>query len=54
MVGCYIITGDPDEWHTRLAAAGLPITAIADWPWGMQEFTLTEPGGNHLRIGRDT
>lgn len=52
--GCYIITGNPDEWHTRLTAAGFPVTPIEDRPWGMREFTLTDPSGNHLRIGRNT
>lgn len=50
--GCFMITDDPDRWHTRLSAAGLPVTPIADMPWGMREFTLTDPSGNHLRIGR--
>ena len=50
--GCFIVAGDPDQWHTRLSAAGFPVTAIADMPWGMREFTLTDPSGNRLRIGR--
>ena len=50
--GCFITTADADQWHTRLGSAGLPVTAIADMPWGMREFTLTDPSGNHLRIGR--
>ena len=50
--GCYIITDDAGRWHTRLSAAGLPVTPIGDQPWGMREFTLTDPSGNHLRIGR--
>jgi uncharacterized glyoxalase superfamily protein PhnB len=28
------------------------VTALADEPWGMREFTLTDPSGNHVRIGR--
>ena len=28
------------------------MTAIEDMPWGMHEFTLTDPSGNHIRIGR--
>jgi uncharacterized glyoxalase superfamily protein PhnB len=52
--GCYLITGDADAWHTRMSAAGLPVTAIADQPWGMREFTLTDPSGNCVRIGRPT
>lgn len=52
--GCYIITNDVDEWHPRLATAGLHVTAIQDMPWGMHEFTLTDPSGNNIRIGRNT
>ena len=50
--GCYLITDDVDAWHVRMNAAGLPVTAIADQPWGMREFTLTDPSGNNVRIGR--
>jgi hypothetical protein len=49
--GCYIITADVDGWHAGLVTAGLPVTDIADMPWGMHEFTLTDPSGNHIRIG---
>jgi len=52
--GCYIITSDADEWHSRLVAAGLPVSAIEDRPWGMHEFTLTGPSGSNIRIGRST
>lgn len=50
--GCYLITGDADEWHARMLAEGLPVTDIADQPWGMREFALTDPSGNQVRIGR--
>jgi uncharacterized glyoxalase superfamily protein PhnB len=36
--GCYVITRDADAWHARLQGAGLPVTTIADQPWGMREF----------------
>jgi predicted enzyme related to lactoylglutathione lyase len=49
--GCYIIVPDVDEWHRRLRGAGLSVTEPADLPWGMHEFTLTDPFGNHIRIG---
>lgn len=52
--GCYIITPDVDDWHGRLVAAGLRVSAIEDMPWGMHEFTLTDPSGNNIRIGRST
>jgi uncharacterized glyoxalase superfamily protein PhnB len=49
--GCYIIAPDVDDWHARLVTAGLAVTQIEDMPWGMHEFTLTDPSGNHIRIG---
>ena len=52
--GCYIITDDVDDWHARLFAAGLTVTPIEDMPWGMHEFTLTDPSGNHIRVGCNT
>jgi catechol 2,3-dioxygenase-like lactoylglutathione lyase family enzyme len=50
--GCYLVVQDIDDWHARLTAAALPVTALADQPWGMREFTLTDPSGNNIRIGR--
>jgi uncharacterized glyoxalase superfamily protein PhnB len=52
--GCYLITPDADAWHARLAADGLPVTSIEAQPWGMTEFTLTDPDRNYIRIGRST
>src|SRR5258705_12871177 len=49
--GCYLISKEADAWHARMTANGLPVTSIADQPWGMREFTLTEPSSNHIRIG---
>ena len=50
--GCYLIIPGVEAWHARLVKAGLPVTEPADQPWGMREFTLTDPSGNHVRIGR--
>ena len=50
--GCYIITGEVDDWHARFMGAGLAVTPVEDMPWGKHEFTLIDPSGNHLRIGR--
>jgi len=52
--GCYIITDDVDRWHQRLTVAGLQVSAADDMPWGMHEFSLTDPSGNTIRIGRST
>lgn len=45
--GCYLIVRDADEWHARMTTADLPVTPVADQPWGMREFTLTDPFGNN-------
>ena len=50
--GCYLMVEDADEWHARLSRAGLPVTSVSDQPHGMREFTLTDPSGNRVRIGR--
>ncbi|MEO7572834.1 MAG: VOC family protein [Acidimicrobiales bacterium] len=50
--GCYVITRDVEDWHARFVAAGLSVTSIEDMPWGMREFTLTDPSNNNIRIGR--
>ena len=50
--GCYLVVRDVDDWHTRMAAAGLPVTQVADQPWGMREYALTDPSGNRVRIGQ--
>ena len=52
--GCYIITDDVDDWHERLTAAELQVSPLEDTPWTMHEFTLTDPSGNNIRIGRST
>lgn len=41
--GCYLIANDGDVWHARMTAVGLPVTPIADQPWGMREFTSPTP-----------
>jgi len=46
--GCYIVIDDVDGWHERLVVAGLPVTLLEDVSWGMREFTLTDPDGNHV------
>ncbi|MGQ0616090.1 MAG: bleomycin resistance protein [Acidimicrobiia bacterium] len=49
--GCYLIVPDVDVWHHRLQERGHPVTLLEDRPWGMREFSLTDPNGNHIRIG---
>jgi len=49
---CYLHVADVVGWHDRLADAGLPVTDVRDEPWGMSEFTVRDPSGNLVRVGR--
>jgi catechol 2,3-dioxygenase-like lactoylglutathione lyase family enzyme len=49
---CYVHVADVQDWHGRLAAAGLPVTPVRDEPWGMREFSVRDPSGNLVRVGR--
>ena len=49
---CYVHVDDVAAWHGRLADAGLPVTPVRDEPWGMTEFSVRDPSGNLVRIGR--
>jgi uncharacterized glyoxalase superfamily protein PhnB len=50
--GCYLISAEAGSWHQRLSSLGLPVSEFEDKPWGMREFTLTDPSGNYVRVGR--
>jgi uncharacterized glyoxalase superfamily protein PhnB len=52
--GCYLIVEDVDGWHQRLSDLKMAVTPLEDRPWGMREFSLTDPNGNNLRFGRAT
>jgi uncharacterized glyoxalase superfamily protein PhnB len=47
----YLHVRDVGGVHRAWAAAGLPVSELRDEPWGMREFHLTDPGGNHVRVG---
>lgn len=47
----YLNVPNADEWHAMCCAIGAPVTDIEDRPWGMREFTATDPAGNTIRIG---
>lgn len=51
---CYLHSPDPDRWHAAWSAAGLPVGAIEDRPWGMREFEVRDPSGNLIRVGRNS
>lgn len=42
-----------DDYHAQLLAAGVAITvAIGDRPYGMRDFSVTDPAGNVLCFGQ--
>lgn len=49
----YVHVQDAADWHTAWADTGAAVTEVIDQPWGMREFTLTDPAGNLLRIGQN-
>ena len=51
---CYIHARNVDELHTTWKAVGLPVSDIADQPWGMREFSVKDPSGNLVRVGRNS
>lgn len=49
----YFHIKDADRWHQALSHAQLNPTGITDQPWGMREFTISDPSGNIIRFGTD-
>ena len=43
--GCYLHRAGRRHLARSHGADGLPVTPIEDQPWGMREFTLTDPSG---------
>lgn len=50
----YIHTDQVNAWHTEWSAAGILVSPIGDQPWGMYEFSVEDPSGNRLRVGRNS
>ena len=50
---CYVHVDDPVVWHQRWETQGLPVAAVRTEPWDMVEFSVRDPSGNLLRIGRN-
>lgn len=53
MTGCFVHIPDPANWHRRWKEQGLPVTDIVVQPWGMTEFSVKDPSGNLVRLGRN-
>jgi len=51
--GVYLHVDDADAWHARWTANDVALSDIADEPWGMREFSFTDPSGNLIRVGHN-
>lgn len=49
---CYVHVDDPVAWQQRWKAQGLPVSDVRTEPWGMVEFSVRDPSGNLVRMGR--
>jgi catechol 2,3-dioxygenase-like lactoylglutathione lyase family enzyme len=55
---CYWRVNDVDALYAEFRAAGLSrsgtprLESVEDKPWGMREFSVIDPNGNLVRIGR--
>jgi catechol 2,3-dioxygenase-like lactoylglutathione lyase family enzyme len=50
--GCYLRLADAQGVYDEWAPLGLTrLHPISDTPWGMREFSVSDPSGNLLRIG---
>ncbi len=50
--GAYLHARDVDALHAEWRAAGVEVSAVGDAPSGMREFSVVDPGGNRVRLGR--
>ena len=55
----HLLVENADDWHARVVACGVVETfgvrlgAPEDQPWGMRDFTLSDPAGVLWRIGHN-
>lgn len=52
--GAYLHVADADAWHAAMLAASddsIELSPLADMPWGLREYSFTDPSGNLIRIG---
>lgn len=56
----HLLVENADDWHARILAAGAigefgaSVSEPRDQPWGIRDFTLTDPSGVLWRIGHNT
>ncbi len=48
----FIHVDDPDRWHHELTSRGIVASPPRDEPWGVREFSFTDPARTTIRVGR--
>ncbi len=51
--GGYFHVQDVDAIHQKWTAKVATTDPLGDRPWGMREFSITDPSGNLLRVGQN-
>lgn len=50
----YFHVQDVDAVHREWTGKGLATGEVVGQPWGMREFTVTDPAGNLIRVGQNS
>ena len=48
----YIEVGGIDDYHSELATRGVALGEVADRPYGMRDFAVTDRSGNRIVFGQ--
>jgi catechol 2,3-dioxygenase-like lactoylglutathione lyase family enzyme len=49
----YLRVTSADEWHGTWGRETTALSDLEDKPWGMREFSFTDPSGNLIRVGHN-
>lgn len=49
----YFHVEDADSWHVAWTEGDVDLSDIEDHPWGMREFSFSDPSGNLIRVGHN-
>lgn len=50
----YFHVQDVDAVHAEWTGTGIAAGEVTDQPWGMREFTTSDPAGNLIRVGQNS
>ncbi len=49
----YFHVEDADAWHAAWMEGEVELSDVEDHPWGMREFSFSDPSGNLIRVGHN-